>query len=385
MTEQKEYRVKIPIGPAHPALEEPVRFILEVEGENVVTADFKLGFAHRGIEKLAEKRDYTQTIYLMERVCGICSQCHSSAYTLGVEAIAKAEIPERAEYLRVVLAELERIHSHLLWAGIAGEEIGFNTLMMYSWKQREFVMEALERLTGNRVNYSQNAIGGLRNDFRKEDLDFTLKQMDKIQEAVDYLVKVFTKDPLVHERAVGVGMLTNADAVKSCAIGPTGRASGVATDARKDDPYMAYDKLDWDMIVVKEGDVAARAAARVLEVGESVKIIRQAIKELPDGPVFKQPGAIPAGETISRVEAPRGEDAHYVKTGNGNKVFRERPRAPTEANFHAIPYMLKDAKLADVPIIVASIDPCMSCCDRVAVIENGRQRIVTAKEMRKMK
>jgi len=168
-------RVKIPIGPQHPALKEPESFRITLSGERIVETDMRLGYNHRGVEKAAEERTYVQDVYLLERVCGICSHSHSTCFVQAVEEIAGLVVPPRAQYIRTLIAELERIHSHLLWLGVAGHEVGFDTLLMYSWRDREVVMDTLASLSGNRVNYGMNTIGGVRRDFTREQLNGLLK------------------------------------------------------------------------------------------------------------------------------------------------------------------------------------------------------------------
>jgi len=385
MVEQKEAKMKVPFGPYHPGLEEPVKFVFEVDGEKITGMDFKLGYNTRGIEKLVETKDNIQAIYLLEHICGICSMCHASAYTQAVEEITGIKPPERALYIRTILSELERIHSHMLWAGLAGEEMGFKSLMMCCFRERENVLDCIERLTGNRVHYALVTFGGVRRDITEEDKKFVLEKLEKIDKAIDELTKIFTTDPLVHKRAVGIGYLSNKEAVARGIVGPTARASGVPYDTRKHDPYMAYDKLDFVVPIENDGDVFARTTVRMHELKESVKIVRQALKDIPEGPIAAKYGAIPPGETIHRVEAPRGEDMHYVKLGENAKVERVKVRAPTEANIFALPAMFEGAHVADIPLVIASIDPCVSCMDRVAFVEGGKTRILTIRDLRMLR
>lgn len=357
---------KIPIGPQHPALKEPESFSVALRGEKILGVDIRLGYNHRGIEKAAEERTYVQDIYLIERVCGICSHSHSTCFIQAVEEIAGLVIPRRAAYIRTVIGELERIHSHLLWLGVAGHEIGFDTLLMYSWRDREVVMDILALITGNRVNYGMNTIGGVRRDISAGQAQEILKALDILEERTRYYIEIATQESTIINRLSGVGMLSYDDALRLDAVGPTARASGVKRDVRLNDPYAAYAELSFEMILDNHCDVYGRTLVRVKELMESYKIIRQALKNLPDGPLtIKAPRKIPAGEALSRYEAPRGEDVHYVQANGTDKPQRVKIRAPTLANVQAVKHMLRDRFLADMPIVIAAIDPCFSCTDRM--------------------
>jgi len=358
-------KFKIPIGPQHPALKEPEGFSLALKGEKIMGVDIRLGYNHRGIEKACEERTYIQDLYLIERVCGICSHSHSTCFVQAVEEIAGLDIPKRARYIRTLIGELERVHSHLLWLGVAGHEIGFDTLLMYTWRDREVVMDILAALTGNRVNYGINTIGGVRRDITPDQCKDVLAAMDILEERTKYYIEVGTQETTIVKRLSGVGVLSKEAALKLDAVGPTARASGVDYDVRRDDPYAAYGELSFDVITDDHCDVYGRTVVRLKELMESYKIIRQAVKNMPDGPVtVRAPRKIPAGEALGRYEAPRGEDVHFVKSNGTEKPERVKVRAPTLANVQAVKHMLKDRFLADMPIVVAAIDPCFSCTDR---------------------
>jgi len=368
-------KVVIPIGPQHPALKEPESFSVTLSGERIMAFSARLGYNHRGIEKACEERTYVQDVYLIERICGICSHTHSTCFVQAVEEIAGLVVPERALYIRTIIAELERIHSHLLWLGIAGHEVGFDTLLMYSWRDREVVMDILAALTGNRVNYGINTIGGVRRDITPEQGKDILKAADILEERTKYYIKVASEERTLIERLSGVGKLSHKEAVDLGAVGPTARASSVDRDTRRDDPYAAYDKLSFKVVTDNHNDVYGRTLVRCGELMEAYKIIRQAIKDMPDGPfAIKAPRRIPAGEAFSRVEAPRGEDVHYIKANGTDKPERVKVRAPTLANIQTVDRMLEDEQLADLPIVIAAIDPCFSCTDRSIIIrEKGRR------------
>ncbi len=378
--------VTIPIGPQHPALKEPQSFIVTLNGEKIIEMNYRLGYNHRGIEKLCEQRTYIQDIHLIERVCGICSHSHSNNFIRAVEEIAGVEIPKRAKYIRVIIGELERIHSHLLWLGVAGHEIGFDTLLMYSWRDREAVMELLSALSGNRVHYAMQCLGGVRRDISKAQCEEILKVVDKLEERTKYYLQVAAEETTLIKRLSGVGPLSLKDVEELGTLGPTARASGHDIDVRRDDPYEAYEDFTFKVILDNHGDVYGRTLVRVGELFEAYSIIRQAIKNMPDGPItVKVPRKIPAGESVTRYEAPRGEDVHYVKANGTDKPERVRVRAPTLANLQSVPRMLENQMLADVPITVAAIDPCFSCTDRMISLrrDNVLQEAVSWNGMRK--
>ncbi|MFA5042756.1 MAG: nickel-dependent hydrogenase large subunit [Kiritimatiellia bacterium] len=366
--------IKVPIGPQHPALKEPENFTITLNGETIISMDMRLGYNHRGIEKACEERNYIQAMYLVERVCGICSHSHSTCFIQAVEEIAGLVVPPRAQYIRTIVAELERIHSHLLWLGVAGHEIGFDTLLMYAWRDREAVMDTLAALTGNRVNYGINTIGGVRRDISREHLADLLKTMDVLEERTKYYIEVASQEITLIKRLSGVGYISHEDAVKLGAIGPTGRASNVDTDVRRDDPYLAYKDLDFKVVTDNHNDVYGRTLVRVGELMQSYSMIRQLVAKIPDGPItVKAPRKIPAGEAFSRYEAPRGEDVHYVKANGTDKAERVKIRAPTLANLQSVAKMMENNRLADVPIIIAAIDPCFSCTDRMIRVKGAGQ------------
>jgi NADH-quinone oxidoreductase subunit D len=368
-------RIKIPIGPQHPALKEPESFQLALEGEKIYEASVRLGYNHRGMEKACEQRTYIQDMYLLERVCGICSHSHSTAFVQAVEEIAGLQIPPRAQYIRALIGELERIHSHLLWLGVAGHEVGFDTLLMYSWRDREIVMDLLALISGNRVNYGMNTIGGVRRDVSPDQLSRVAKSVDQLEERTKYYIQVATEEPTLIARLSKVGCLSNGDAIKFGVIGPTGRASAVNRDTRRDDPYACYADLDFKVITDDHCDVYGRVLVRLGELMETYKIIRQVLKNMPDGPLaVKAPRKIPAGEAFSRYEAPRGEDVHYVRANGTEKPDRVKVRAPTLANLAAMSKMLESNYLADAPIIIAAIDPCFSCTDRSLVLKDSGKK-----------
>lgn len=331
-TQQEKFVV--PIGPQHPALKEPGHFAFTVDGEIVTGATVRLGYVHRGIEKACEERTWPQNLYLLERICGICSHVHATAYALGVEKLANVTAPPRAQAIRVLVAELERVHSHLLWLGVEAHEGGFDTLFMYSWRDRETVMDLLETLTGNRVNYSANILGGVKCDVDDAIASKILKGVDFLEERTHHYLKVVTTDETYLARTRGIGTMTKEQAVAFGAIGPTGRASGLVRDVRHDAPYAAYEDFPIKPVVEQEGDLLARTVVRIKELFESYRVIREILDKLPEGEIAtRMPRRVPEGETVSRVEAPRGELFYYIKSNGSDKPSRVKVRTPSMCNW----------------------------------------------------
>lgn len=370
---KNETTFQIPLGPQHPALAESESFTLTVDGERVVDANLRLGYVHRGIEKALEAGTYLQNLYLIERICGICSHAHTFCYSQNVDEALGIETPPRARFLRTILMELGRIHSHLLWLGLAGHEIGFDTLFMYTWRDREAIMDLQELITGNRVNFAFYTIGGVRRDVSDQTAELVKKVLKVIRERTRYYKWVALNERTFLKRTVGVGILKTEDALNYCAVGPTARASGVKRDVRRDDPHGAYDEIPFNVITYDGCDVASRALVRIDEVLESADIVEYALDHLPSGPIrVRAPRTVPPNETISRVEAPRGELFHYLRSNGTERPERYKVRTPTLANLASIRTMLVGGYVADVPIALASIDPCFCCTDRVTVVDEGR-------------
>ena len=356
---------KIPMGPYHPALEEPYKLDLICTGETVSDAKLHIGFNFRGIEHLAETRNYIHVIALMERVCGICSNIHTLTLCQAMEGLTGLTPPPRARYIRVVVAELERLHSHVLWAGIAAKLMGFKTMFMTCFELREKVMDVLQAISGNRVNYSMNRVGGVNRDI--EDPLAILAMVEALErEMIRTVIPIFTTSKTATSRCAGIGVLTHEKAVSCGVVGPTARASGLPQDLRRAAPYAAYPEMEFDVPVQQDGDVRARLLVRALEIMESCKILRQALTKMP-------PGELNAGDKLefvtgtatSRVEAPRGEVMYSVSWKEDSRnPSRVHVRTPTFANMPAIRWMVMGARLADTPLIQASIDPCYSCTDR---------------------
>lgn len=355
----------IPIGPYHPALEEPYKLGISCKGETVQAVTVDIGFSFRSIELLAQRHNYIQDVTLVERVCGICSCVHTLTFCLAAERVAGIQLPPRAAYIRVIMAELERLHSHLLWSGIAAEVIGFQTMFMEIFALRERVMDLLELISGNRVNYAMNCIGGVNRDVTQ--VEPILAAMREIREALErQIIPIFTTDPIVKSRTTGVGVLDKQTALDYGTVGPTARASGIDVDVRGDLPYLVYAELGFRKVTAQEGDVRARVVVRALEMLESVRLIEQALKDMPRGliQIEERFPVIPVGEATARAEAPRGEVFYYLASDGTDRPRRLKIRTPSFVNIPVVAPMSIGQQLADMPLIQASLDPCCSCTDR---------------------
>jgi ech hydrogenase subunit E len=356
-------RTIIPFGPQHPVLPEPIHLDLVVEDEKVIEARPSIGFIHRGLEKLVEKKDYVEFVYIAERICGICSFIHGQTYCQAVETIMNVPVPPRALYLRTIWGELSRLHSHLLWLGLMADAVGFESLFMHSWRVRERVLNVIEATTGGRVIFGSCKIGGVRRDIDAEGLKSMLTELDVIERDIREITKVFINDDSVKKRLCGVGVLSRRDAYDLGCVGPTLRASGVGQDMRQLG-YAAFKDLPVEPITRTEGDSYARCAVRCEELFQSLNLIRLGISKLPEGEIAVKVTGNPNGEFIARTEQPRGEVAYCVKTNGTKNLQRFRVRTPTFANLPALVKLLQGCDLADVPVLVLTIDPCISCTER---------------------
>jgi membrane-bound hydrogenase subunit alpha len=388
----------VPIGPVHPALKEPVMFTFQMEGEVVRSVDFAPGNTHRGIEWMGMRRNPVQIVHLTDRICGICGIVHSLSFARAVEQIAEIEVPPRADYIRTIMHEFERIQSHLLWAGVAAHELGFDSLFYLAWRVREQSMDLIENITGNRVNYAIVQIGGVRRDISDDQRPLIEQGLAYYRGLLDQMKNVFLDDSTIRMRCRDHGLLSYRDAQLLCAVGPTARASGLAMDVRHDYPYCAYGDLDVRPVLPPaefggpKGDVYDRIIVRLLEIAQSIDIIQQCLDNLPAGEILwekKLPKLLltlkkAQGEAIGRVEAPRGECMHYVRMDGNDAPATWKVKASSYSNLMSWIPMLKGEQLADIPIIVASIDPCMSCTDRVAVVQDGSAGYLTKDELTRL-
>lgn len=353
----------VPFGPQHPVLPEPVHLDLVLEDETVVQAVPSIGYIHRGLEKLVDMRDYKQYAYIAERICGICSCGHGLGYCMAVEEVMGIEVPDRANYLRVIWVEMSRIHSHLLWLGLLADALGFESLFMESWRLREKILDMFDETAGGRIIHSVNQVGGVQRDMDSTMLNNILRAIEDIEKDLKPIVDTFLLDYTVQSRLKGTGILKKEDAIALGAVGPMLRASGVDYDVRMIG-YGAYKDLTVKPIISKDGDCYGRCEVRLKELFQSFDLIREAIGKIPDGPVSVPVKGNPSGEYFVRIEQPRGEAIYYVK-GNGTKhLDRFRLRTPTTSNIPPMVEMLKGCQLADVPVMILTIDPCVSCTER---------------------
>lgn len=356
-------RSVVPFGPQHPVLPEPIHLDLVLEDEKVVEAIPSIGFVHRGLESLADKRDFNDYQYVIERICGICSFKHGMAYCESLESIMDAEVPERAQFLRTIWGEMSRIHSHLLWLGLLADAFGFDALFMQCWRMREKVLDMFEASTGGRVIFSVNKIGGVLKDMDSAMIKSFVDIFSSMEQELRKLTKVFLTDYTVETRLRGVGILKKEDALLLGAVGPMARASGIELDMRKTG-YEAYDKIDFDIITSNDCDGYARCAVRIGEIFQSISIIKQLADKIPDGPIANTIKGNPDGEAFVRVEQPRGEAIFYAKANGTKFLERFRVRTPTFTNIQSLIHILPGSEFADVPLQVLTIDPCVSCTER---------------------
>ncbi|OHD12042.1 MAG: NADH dehydrogenase [Spirochaetes bacterium GWC1_27_15] len=356
-------KIVVPFGPQHPVLPEPIHLDLVLEDEKVVDAIPSIGYIHRGLELLTTKKEFTEYVYVAERICGICSFIHGQGYCEAIEKIMNIEVPRKALFLRTIWGEFSRIHSHLLWLGLAADAFGFENLFMQTWRIRELILDIMEETTGGRVIFGSCKIGGVRKDVDREMLSKMFKILNNIMEDLRETTDVFINDYSVKHRLVGVGVLSKELAYSLGAVGPMARASGIAIDMRKQG-YAAYGELDFAPITDESGDCYGRCVVRIKEIFQSIDIIKQAISKVPDGAIDVKVTGTPSGEAFVRFEQPRGEVVYYVKANGTKFLDRFRARTPTFANIPPMVSILKGADFADVPSIILTIDPCISCTER---------------------
>ncbi len=370
---------EVPLGPLHMTSDEPGHFRLYLDGEHIVDADYRLFYIHRGMEKLAESRmTYDQVTFLTDRICGICGYAHSVAYSTSVERALGIEVPARAQYLRTILLEVERLHSHLLNLGLACHFVGFDTGFMQFFRVREKTMKMAELLTGARKTYGMNLIGGIRRDILKEERTQTLKWIAELRVEVKRLVEIFLETPNMVQRTAGIGRLDPKVARDYSPVGPTLRGSGFARDIRNIHPYVAYDRVSWTTVSQDGCDVLARTVIRAEEFFQCLDIVERLLDTMPEGPILTEGFKYkPYSFALGYVEAPRGEDIHWSMLGDNQKIYRWRCRASSYNNWPSLRYMLRGNTFSDAPLIVASIDPCYSCTERVTVVDVRKKSVKT--------
>ncbi len=369
----------VPIGPLHITSDEPGHFRLFVDGEQIVDADYRLFYVHRGMEKLAETRmGYNEVTFLSDRVCGICGFAHSVAYTSSVENALGIVVPPRAHAIRSILLEVERLHSHLLNIGLSSHFVGFDTGFMQFFRVREKSMTMAELLTGARKTYGMNLIGGVRRDILKDQRLKTQLLVAEMRKEFVQLVDMLLSTPNMAQRTQGIGILDRKTARDYSPVGPMIRASGFNRDLRFDHPYANYANLPKTLFTQDNGDVYSRLIVRVKEVLDSMSMIEYGLDNLPGGPLLTEGFTYqPHKFALGFVEAPRGEDVHWSMLGDNQKLFRWRCRAATYANWPVLRYMLRGNTVSDAPLIIGSLDPCYSCTDRVTLVDVNKRRAKT--------
>jgi formate hydrogenlyase subunit 5 len=377
--------VQVPLGPLHMTSDEPGHFRLYVDGEHIIDADYRLFYVHRGMEKLAESRlNYDQVTFLADRICGICGYAHNVAYSSSIERALEIDVPLRAQYIRTILLEVERLHSHLLNLGLACHFVGFDTGFMHFFRVREKAMKMAEMLTGSRKTYGVNLIGGVRRDILKEQRTLITQVLGELKTDVANLVSMLLETPNIIQRTQNVGRLEPQVARDFSPVGPTLRGSGFARDIRVIHPYAAYDRVPWH-VVSKDGcDVLSRTVIRAEEFFESISLIERCLDSMPEGPILTEGFKYkPFKYALGYVEAPRGEDIHWSMLGDNQKIYRWKCRASSYNNWPPLRYMLRGNTISDAPLIVASIDPCYSCTERVTVVDVRKKKatIIPYKEM----
>ena len=358
-------RMTLPIGPQHPLLKEPLAIRLEMEGERVVNAEVSIGYVHRGLERLFQERSYLQNVAVVEKICGICSHAHTTAYCQAVEALLGIEIPPRASAIRVLLCELERVHSHLLWLGVLAEAIGFTTIFMYAWRERERVLDIMESISGGRIAHGVNVVGGVREDISTDLAQEVLVGLQDVAEQMNLFIDLVERDRSFHRRTQGIGRITPEMIAAYGVVGPLARASGATFDVRRDAPYAAYRWLEVPAAVNDRGDVWSRAWVRVEELLHSIALCRQIVSALPEGNLSERaPRRVPEGEAVIRVEAPRGELLYYVRSDGSDTPARIKVRTPTLPALMIMSQILPGLQTGDISVVVAGADLCMACADR---------------------
>ena len=356
------------MGPQHPSTHGVLRVVLRLDGERVLGADVVIGYLHRGIEKLCESRDWTQIVLITDRMDYVAAATNNVGYCQTVEKLMSLEVPRRARYLRTVMCELQRIASHCLWLGTHAMDIGAMTVFLYAFRERELILDLFEEFCGARLTYNSMRIGGLPLDIPPGWDKKVLAFCDILSQKLVEYETLLTNNRIWLERTKGIGVISAEEAIALGLSGPTLRGSGVKHDIRKDEPYAAYDELDFEVPIGKAGDTYDRYLVRIEEFRQSVRIIRQAMEGLPEGPIVgKVPRLIkpPAGETYHAIESPKGELGYFiVADGKSVTPYRFRVRPPSFCNLQGLPRLVKGHLVADVVALIGSIDIVLGEVDR---------------------
>ncbi len=372
------------IGPYHPLVIEPEMYQVTISNGKVTDVLIDMGYTHRGIERLMQTKTIKQSLFLAERVCGLCSQAHSTAYCQAVENVFGLEIPPRAKYLRTIVFELDRLHSHYMWFALLAHTMHESESFMTLLNARENLMDLIEALCGNRVHFSVNTIGGIRRDAPEGVLKAILAKTGEFSKISNEAMKL-TK--ALKPKISGIGLLPRNKARAFSVVGPILRASGVNSDIRRDDDYLVYGDLDFDVIVEDGCDVYSRAMVRAREIDETIKILEQLVRQTPGGEILAEVGKPPVGEDCGRVEAPRGELIYYARLNGTNYPERIKLRPPSYVNVRSVPEMLRGEKVENIPPILESLDRCISCTNRISLVDEktGKVTKMSMEELRRFK
>lgn len=370
----------IVLGPYRSEFLEPAVYEVTVDGDKITDVSIEQGYTHRGIEKLAATKTYRQGVFLCERICGLCSHAHSCCYCQAAEKIFEVEPPRRARYIRAAVFELERLQSHYIWLALLFHSLRDEKQFAKLMNAREPLMDLIELVCGNRVHYSINTIGGVRRDLAPAVIEKTKHILNDLEKLSGEILAAIENHA---SRLSNIGVLPKDRAIAAGVVGPVLRASGIGRDIRKDDPHAAYDEINFDVVVEDSCDVLGRALVRAKEIYESIKIIRQLFDSLPQGELLAEVGKPREGEGTSRVEAPRGELIYYIRSNGTNIPQRVKLRPPTYMNDHAVVEMLRGEKLENLPLVLESLDRCISCTNRVTIIDahTGKKRVARLSDL----
>lgn len=354
--------INIPLGSQHISLLEPIRFNFSTQNEKIVGVDWDVGFVHRGIEKACTTSfEFKQVGYVVARVCGLCAITHSLSYTIGIEKLLNHEVNKKIKYLRLLMLELDRIHSHMLCLAHVSENAGFEGMFMKIMADRELVMDIQEAISGNRVQFDYVSIGGVNRDLDLETEKLLKKNISLLEEKIDDLMDKFTNNWSLSLKYKNIGYLSKENAYIMNALGPMARACGAKIDVRLETSDFPYDEVGYELILEQGGDIHSRNMVRLREIKNSIEMIKNIVEGLPEGEILEKVKGKPQGETFMRIEAPRGEIFYYIKAENKSMLQRVRIKTPTFSQIPAMVNVFKGANYADAHAILASFDPCMSC------------------------
>ena len=357
---------EIPVGAQHISLLEPLHFKFTTENEKILSTEANVGYVHRGIEQACtSKFKFRQVSFVVGRVCGLCSISHTTCYSQVAEKLLKLDISRKAKYLRMLVIELDRIHSHMLCLSHVAENSGFEALFMKTMQYREFSMEMLEAVCGNRIQYDFSIVGGVTRDLRPDVAAMILDRFKTFRPQLDELLGIYKTNYTLALKNKGVGVLTKEDALRLCAVGPFARAAGLPLDVRNEtEDLLPWKEVGFEVVTEEGGDVYSRNIVRLRELYVSMRIIENIIAGLPEGELVIETKAFPEGEAINRLEAPRGELFYYAKGNKTQVLERLKIKAPTFSNVPSMVESFTGNEYASAPAIIASYDPCLSCTSR---------------------